>query len=91
VKVGEARNTLQLSLDVLNVGNLLNSTWGVNKNMAVSNRGGILKYEGRDANNVPSFSMWKNSSGEYPTKTYDTYNHIGQCWSLQIGLRYIFN
>jgi hypothetical protein len=91
VKVGQTTNTLQLSFDVLNVGNLLNSKWGVNKNMAASNNGRILRYEGRDANNVPSFSMWKNSDGEYPTKTYDTLLDRGQCWSLQVGLRYIFN
>jgi hypothetical protein len=69
---------------------MLNSKWGVNKNMAASNYGKVLKYEGKDANNVPSFSMVK-VSGEYPTKTYDTYLNYGQCWSLQIGLRYIFN
>lgn len=90
VKVGKEKNTLQLSLDVLNIGNMLNAKWGVNKNMAASNYGKILKYEGKDANNVPSFSMVK-VSGEYPTKTYDTYLNYGQCWSLQIGLRYIFN
>jgi len=91
VKAGKATNTLQLSVDILNVGNLLNSNWGVYKNMAVSNNGRILKYEGKDANNVPTFSMWKNSDGAYPTKTYDTYLDYGQCWNLQVGLRYIFN
>jgi hypothetical protein len=91
VKAGSTRHNLQLSLDILNVGNLLNSTWGVNKNMAASNFGRILKYDGRDASNVPSFSMWKNSAGEYPTKSYDTYLNTGQVWSLQLGLRYIFN
>jgi len=90
VKAGQTMNTLQLSFDVLNVGNIFNSKWGVNKNMAASNYGRILKYEGRDANNVPSFSTVK-INGEYPTKTYDTYLNYGQCWSLQVGLRYIFN
>jgi hypothetical protein len=90
VKVGQSTNTLQLSLDVLNVGNILNSKWGVNKNMAASNYGKVLKYDGKDANNVPSFSMVKVNNA-YPTKTYDTYLNYGQCWSLQIGLRYIFN
>ena len=90
VKVGKTTNTLQLSLDIMNVGNIFNSKWGVNKNMAASNYGKILKYDGKDANNVPSFSMVK-VSGAYPTKTYDTYLSYGQCWSMQIGLRYIFN
>ncbi len=55
IKAGSTRNTLQLSVDILNAGNLLNSNWGVYKNMAVSNYGAILKYEGRDASNVPSY------------------------------------
>jgi len=90
VKAGNSRNTLQLSLDVLNAGNLLNSKWGVYKNMAASNYGAILKYEGRDEGNVPTFSMAKVNNA-YPVKTYDTYLNINQCWMLQVGLRYIFN
>jgi hypothetical protein len=90
VKMGKTKHTFQLSFDVLNVGNMLNSEWGVNKNMAASNYGKVLKYESKDANNVPTFSMIK-IDGAYPTKTYDTYLSYGQCWSLQVGLRYIFN
>ncbi len=89
MKVGNTAHTLQLSADVLNVGNMINSEWGVNKNMAASNYGSILKYEGKDTNNVPSFSMVK-VNGEYPTETYSTYENYSQCWQLQVGLRYMF-
>jgi len=93
---GNTRNTLQLSFDILNFGNMLNSNWGVNKNMASSNNGRILRYDGVDANNVPTFSMARHgaghpNAGEYITKTWDKIQTIGQCWGLQIGLRYIFN
>lgn len=90
IKAGTTTNTLQLSLDLLNAGNLINSKWGVYKNMNISNNGAILKYEGRDVNNIPSFSMTK-VKGAYPTETYSDYLHISQCWMLQLGLRYIFN
>ena len=90
IKAGNTRNTLQLSVDVLNAGNLLNSKWGVYKNMSISNSGAILKYEGRDVSNVPSYSMVK-VKGAYPTETYSSYLNINQCWMLQLGLRYIFN
>ncbi|WP_299584002.1 TonB-dependent receptor [uncultured Sunxiuqinia sp.] len=89
IKVGKTTHTIQLSADVLNVGNLINSEWGVNKNMAASNYGSILKYESRDANYVPTFSMVK-VGGEYPTKTYSTYENYNQCWQLQVGVRYFF-
>lgn len=88
VKVGKTAHTIQLSADVLNVGNLINSKWGVNKNMAASNYGAILKLEEVNAN-VPSFSMVK-VGGEYPTKTYSTYENYNQCWQLQVGVRYMF-
>lgn len=90
VKVGGKSHTLQFNLDILNFGNMLNSEWGVNKTMSASNYGQILKYEGVDDNNVPSFSMAKNSDGEYLSKTYSTYYSYGQCWYLQVGLRYMF-
>lgn len=94
VKTGKTTNTLQVSVDILNVGNLLNSEWGVNKNMASSNYGNILKYEGRDAGNVPGFSMVKikDASGNsvYPTESYTTYLDYNQCWQLQLGIRYFF-
>lgn len=95
VKAGKSTNTLQLSVDILNFGNMLNSNWGVNKNMASSNYGSILKYEGKDNNNVPTYSTVKikDAGGNlaYPTTTYSTYYNYYQCWQLQVGIRYIFN
>ena len=94
IQAGGRKHTLQASVDVLNFGNMLNSEWGVNQNMAVSNYGGILHYEGRDVNNVPEFSMVKvsNSEGDsvYPTTTYSNYINLSQVWQVQVGLRYIF-
>ncbi|MDR0973544.1 MAG: TonB-dependent receptor, partial [Prevotellaceae bacterium] len=37
VNVGKTKNTLQLTFDILNIGNLLNSSWGVTKNSVISN------------------------------------------------------
>jgi len=99
VKAGKSKNTLQLSLDILNVGNLINSTWGINKTSMYTGYGKILRYEGKDANNVPSYSMVKfrtnpndsSSPLEYPTTLYLPYSIYTQCWSMQVGLRYIFN
>jgi hypothetical protein len=34
-------------MDFINVGNMLNSEWGVEKNNNISGRGQILKYEGK--------------------------------------------
>ncbi|MBN1186278.1 MAG: TonB-dependent receptor, partial [Bacteroidales bacterium] len=90
----KAKHTLQISLDILNFGNLLNSEWGVNKTMSSSNYGAILKYEGRDTDNFPEYSMVKVKDSEgnqvYPTESYTKYKNLSQVWQLQVGLRYIF-
>jgi hypothetical protein len=82
-------NTLQFSLDCLNFGNILNSEWGVYQTNSGANNGRILRYEGKDESNVPSFSMVK-VKGEYPTETYSPIYNYSQVWQLQIGVRYIF-
>jgi hypothetical protein len=87
--VGETKNTLQFSMDFINVGNMLNSEWGVSQNNNVSNRGQILRYEGRDTNNVPSFSFAKRN-GEYLTETYDYNFNFFEAWRLQVGVKYSF-
>ncbi len=89
INIGETQNTLEFSLDFLNVGNMLNSEWGVNKINRVANNGRILRYEGRDASNVPSYSFAK-VSGEYPTSSYDYDYHYNQTWKLQVGVKYSF-
>jgi hypothetical protein len=88
INTGNTKHTLQLTLDLLNFGNLLNSEWGVSKIML--NSGQILTYEGMDAGNVPSFSMATDADGNYLTESYYTYSSYTECWYLQIGARYIF-
>lgn len=90
VKLRNTTNTLQFTFDFLNFGNLINSEWGVSKNMYSANNGQILKYEGKDAD-VPTFSMVKDSDGNYLSESFSTYYNYNQCWFLQLGFRYIFN
>ncbi|WP_300704234.1 TonB-dependent receptor [Bacteroides sp.] len=91
-KIGKTKHNIQLSFDIMNVGNLINSKWGISKTNTVSNNNRILKYEGvtSDKDLTPVYSMYK-VNGEYPTKTYDTYQNYSECWKLQVGIRYIFN
>ena len=90
VKIGKTKHKLQASLDLINLGNLLNSKWGIPKIAQVCNYGQILKYEGVDATNTPIFSMNK-VNGQYPTKTWDVNKSYSNCWKMQIGLKYFFN
>jgi outer membrane receptor protein involved in Fe transport len=89
-KIGGTKRKVEFNFDFLNFGNLINSEWGVDKNMFSANNGQILRYEGADANNVPSFSMAKDDDGNYLTDSYSTYYNYFQTWRLQLGLRISF-
>ncbi len=89
--IGETSHTIQLSVDIMNVGNMINSSWGVNQSATeASNSTRILKYDGVDENNVPYFSLNKTASKEYISQSYDYYYDLSQCWKMQFGIRYIF-
>jgi len=89
--VSGAKHTLQLMLDVKNVLNFFNSSWGVSKylNPEIGTDARILKYEGQDADGYATFSTPKAINGN--TKTFVNNKEIGQCWNASIGIKYIFN
>ena len=91
IKAGKSMNKLTFSLDVLNLGNMLNSNWGIPMSyMGISNNGKILKYEGVNGQNEPIFSFVKKND-QYLTQTFDYSNSYSNAWKLQIGIRYTFN
>ena len=86
-----AKHTLQLLLDVKNVLNFFNSSWGVSKylNPEIGSDPRILKYEGVDAQGYATFSTPSSINGN--TQTFVPNKAIGQCWNASIGIKYIFN
>ena len=77
------RHTFQLSVDVLNVGNLISSDWGVRKvaNPAATSP---LTLTGFDSSGAPTF----NFTG--PAATYIDDPSVFSRWRAQLGLRYFF-
>jgi hypothetical protein len=89
LNIANTLHTLQLSLDMKNVLNFFNSSWGVSKYMNPSlNEGRILKYESTDAQGYPVFSTPNAVNGN--VETFVPNHSIGQCWYASVGLRYIF-
>ena len=101
--MGENKNTLQLSIDIFNVGNLLNSDWGV---FQTANRANPLAFAGYDSQNRPNFTFnylnnpVRTVNGPDVTITpattlTDTFRKdlggLSSRWQAQIGVRYIFN
>ena len=91
VKIGNTRNTLQLSADIKNFLNLFNSSWGVAKylNPAIGSEARILKYEGVDGDGFATFSTPAAISGS--VDTFAPNHSLSQCWYASIGIKYLFN
>lgn len=74
-------NTLQLSLDILNFGNLLNSDWGVIQQPNNTQPIGVTF----DNAGAPIYTFNGNQ-----TKTFGFDSSLASRWQAQVGLRYIF-
>jgi hypothetical protein len=98
------KNTLQLRMDVLNFGNLLNKNWGVGNRLVASASSPFasqpLVFAGLAADGkTPTYRLntqtVTNPDGSSSTfllrDTYVNRNSIGDVWVMQFGVRYIFN
>ncbi|SDH77787.1 Carboxypeptidase regulatory-like domain-containing protein [Flavobacterium omnivorum] len=81
-KVGASNkvNTIQLSLDVLNLGNLLNSDWGL-----IQQPNSVQPIGVNVVNKVPTYTFNGNQ-----TKTFSYDASLASRWQAQFGVRYIF-
>ena len=94
-RIGNTTHNFQASVSIDNIGNMLNSSWGVTRLSCYQTSLGTdvapLKYEGVNEAGVPSFSMIQ-VDGAYPTQNYTKYyEHTSQCWQILFGIKYFFN
>lgn len=82
--MGAMRHTFQLSVDILNVPNLLSSEWGVRK-IASSAATSPIELTGFDEGGEPTFNF-KGAA----TTTYVDDPSVNSRWQIQVGLRYFF-
>lgn len=80
--MGGKAHTLQFSLDILNIGNLINSAWGVRQ---LSTTWNPIAVTGVDANGVPYFSFNTDLKDSYVDDT-----SIASKWQMQFGVHYLF-
>jgi len=81
--IAGTNHKLQLSANILNVGNLINSSWGIAQRLTVNN-GAILK-----ANTDGTYQL-NAAGGELPTTTFTDITSTSTTWGAQIGVRYLF-
>ena len=97
IPVGNGRrHTLQVSADVVNVLNLLNSDWGVAQTI---NRSSLLSFVGYEtpynaattgSTARPIYSFAEAAPGQALNSTYTNNFGLSSRWQLQVGARYIF-
>jgi len=80
-KVKDRNNTIQISLDIINLGNLMNSNWGVRQYARTYNP---ISVTGIDSNNIPYFQFDSNLKKSY----VDDFSTRSK-WQMQLGIRYI--
>ena len=85
-------NKIELSLDILNIGNLLNQNSGVAMvaNSGNSARMSPLSYEGPNNAGEPTWTM-NEVNGSINYGSYRESTSVFNNWSMQFGIRYIFN
>lgn len=86
-RIGGKQHGLQLSVDILNVGNLLNSSWGVREQVVNPN---FLTFAGYDKKNEPQFSFPLQGDGSPLQESFQQDLSILSRWRMQLGLRYSF-
>jgi hypothetical protein len=87
---GKTKHTLQISLDLLNVGNLLSSSWGIYQKQTLGSYDiTLLKYSKTGTDGIPVYQM--NYTGtSLPTSTYTPVLSTSSTWGAQVGVRYTF-
>lgn len=91
-KTGKNRNTLQFTMDIFNFGNLINPGWGKVKSI---NAASILTVANNTAYSpggtvLPQFRL-ATDRGQIITRTFRDNVSVASTYSIQFGLRYLFN
>lgn len=82
-------NWIELSADLMNAANLINSKWGVSQTPSACNNGKLLNYVRTDESGHPVFTMATNAEG-LVSKTFEPLKSTSNCWYLQVGVRILF-
>ncbi|HTI07895.1 MAG TPA: carboxypeptidase regulatory-like domain-containing protein [Puia sp.] len=84
-KHGSKTQTVQVSLDIVNIGNLISSKWGLRKYASTTGYFQPMTYGGVDGNGKAVYQFDPSQ-----TSTFTTSPDLPSRWQMQVGLRYIF-
>ena len=78
-----SKNALQLSVDIINVGNLLNKNWGKSY-FLLNNASTLVNYVTTNGGGYTFRAPTDNTA-------YNSSNNLSSRWQAQVGIRYLFN
>jgi len=85
-KISETTNKVQVSLDILNFGNLLNKDWGA-KYFVRNDQFTLIRYEGLDTSSGENIATYSFNA---PSGDIWNVNDFISRWRMVLGVRYIF-
>lgn len=106
VKAGKNTHTIRLSVDIVNVGNLINKNWGlyqlpsagVGSSLLTSGvpnviNVGLIKFDKVGVDGIPVYSFPYQIAGSATpyTKSFKDDTSLASRWQMQFGIRYLFN
>jgi len=90
--IGKRQNSLQFTVDVIDLPNLLNRNWGIEKMLTIPY--GSILIGSTNSKGVTTYQMATmiNSQGQtvLPTSTFMNEVSTSSVWEMQLGLRYNF-
>lgn len=86
VNLFRGQHKMQVTFDVLNLGNLINNEWGISQAPVQRNP---LVYRGPDASGNATFNVNYPSQGL--DESFRQNINLNNTWSAQFGVRYLFN
>ena len=81
-------NRIQVSFDVVNLGNLIKSSWGVRKYASTSGYYQPISYVGNVGNDPNGKAQYQFDPSQ--KSTFTSSPDLPSRWQMQVGLRYIF-
>jgi hypothetical protein len=92
--IGGKRNALQIRADITNVGNLINSNWGVGRQVLAAvntnNQVQVLTNPGVDAQGRPTYRL-AVVNNELLSQSFQPTAFTADVYQFMISLRYSFN
>ena len=85
----ESRNALTFRMDILNVGNLFNSDWGVGQ--VIDNNQPLIVSDDIENASEPEYRLQTTGDNELINESFRYTNNLNDVFQLQFSLRYNFN